>query len=115
MSGGLYIRTLHSLSAGKDASHDQKFAHTEQCLAKLIKQILALGGEGKGLLRGDSAKVCFCCSRTTAGPVVRATIASFLRTYTTPTSILEADRAEVEAAINTLGLQVGHWALKMHA
>lgn len=71
-------------------------------------------GEGAGLSTCGSSQVCFWCSRTTAGPVVRATIASFLKTYTTPTSILEADGAEIEAAMNTLGLQVGHQALEMH-
>ncbi len=38
--------------------------------------------------------------------MVRATINTFLKVYTTPTSILEAEAADIEAAINPLGLQV---------
>ncbi|KAK9846040.1 hypothetical protein WJX84_001358 [Apatococcus fuscideae] len=57
-----------------------------------------------------------CCqlfSRTTAGPVVMATIASFLKTHTTPASILEADKADIEAAVSALGLhEIRQKALK---
>lgn len=42
---------------------------------------------------------------------MKTVIAAFLKSYTTPTSILQAEAAEIEVAINSLGMQVWIYTL----
>eukprot|EP00878_Enallax_costatus_P016286 GHUV01017083.1.p1 GENE.GHUV01017083.1~~GHUV01017083.1.p1 ORF type:complete len:269 (+),score=61.79 GHUV01017083.1:739-1545(+) len=48
---------------------------------------------------------CVLCSRTSGSARIRSTIAAFFSTFPTPTTVLEADVADITAVIHPLGLQ----------
>ncbi|KAK9841644.1 hypothetical protein WJX74_009316 [Apatococcus lobatus] len=101
---GSRVRQLAEKEGSARLGRWKEYCQHRMCLQDPRKSALNLIQEAYT----DPWRHLVCCqlfSRTTAGPVVRATIASFLKIYTTPTSILEADKAEIEADMSTLGLQ----------
>jgi adenine-specific DNA glycosylase len=49
---------------------------------------------------------CILCSRTTGGPLIRATIRNFIAQWPSPSAVLSATEDDLVEAINPLGLQL---------
>ncbi|KAK9861754.1 hypothetical protein WJX84_007997 [Apatococcus fuscideae] len=101
---GAAVRDLAEKEVTSRTGHWREYCQRRMCLKDPRQSPLDLIQEA----HTDPWRHLVCCqlfSRTTGGPVVKTVIAAFLKSYTTPTSILQAEAAEIEVAINSLGMQ----------